>query len=149
MSRGDALQGQSGRIGTMHFSGGKIQVLALGVFFYKGLISYVSHVTPLIIGNLSFVDFFLNLTLQPALDALRRLGQTTPLCRRSATNKRTYLSCPCPSQPAPMYSVITLRSQIKHCDPQYHCSLLRTMTRGSTSPLALLPFLIYQCPTIA
>ena len=47
--------GQSGRTITMHLRG-KIEVLALGVFLYISLIFYVCHVTPLIIGNLNFLE---------------------------------------------------------------------------------------------
>ena len=35
----------------MHCFGGKIEILALGVFLYISLIFYLCHVTPLIIGN--------------------------------------------------------------------------------------------------
>ena len=44
----------------MPFLRGKIEVLASGVFLYKGLIFYVCHVTPLIIGNLNFFKTILS-----------------------------------------------------------------------------------------
>ena len=68
-----------------------------------------------------FLLFFLLLswfqfqpTLYPDLDDSRRLGRTTPSCRRSDMNKRTDPSCPCLRQPASMYPVALQRSWNKH-----------------------------------